>query len=111
MMKQTWRFADKSAWGDGPWLIEPDRCQWRHRSGLTCLALRNMLFGFWCGYVAVPNGHPAYERHYDALDLSVHGGLTFSDHCQPAHNDPASYIRQSLAQPLLEAELSEMRIC
>lgn len=31
------------------------------------------------GYVAVPPGHPAHGKHYDALgDLYVHGGVTFA---------------------------------
>jgi hypothetical protein len=32
-----------------------------------------------CGYVGVPQGHPAYHKEYDTLHLSVHGGVTFTD--------------------------------
>lgn len=34
-----------------------------------------------CGYVAVPEGHPAYGLDYDAellREINVHGGLTYS---------------------------------
>lgn len=71
---------DKSTWGPGPWQEEPDRIEWVHL-GLPCLMTRTPM-GNWCGYVAVPPGHPAYKKNYDDLDLVVHGGLTYSDHCQ-----------------------------
>lgn len=55
---------DKSAWGDGPWTSEPDRAEWEH-AGLPCLALRGPEFsGHWCGYVAVPPGHPMHGKGY-----------------------------------------------
>lgn len=31
-----------------------------------------------CAYVGVPNGHPWYGKHYNHVDVPVHGGLTFS---------------------------------
>lgn len=31
-----------------------------------------------CGYVRVPEGHPAYRRHYDDIPVDIHGGLTFN---------------------------------
>jgi len=31
-----------------------------------------------CGYVGVPPASSYYMQNYDALDLSVHGGLNFS---------------------------------
>ncbi len=37
--------------------------------------------GSWCGYCGVPNTHPAYGKHYDNVDVSVHGGLTYADKC------------------------------
>lgn len=64
----------------GPWLEEPNRFEFEH-AGMSCLMVRNMSY-VWCGYVAVPPGHPAYEKHYDEVDVEVHGGLTYSDHCQ-----------------------------
>jgi hypothetical protein len=40
-------------------------------------------FGWGNGYVCIPEGHPCYRMDYDAIhdqfDISVHGGLTFSD--------------------------------
>lgn len=34
-----------------------------------------------CGYVGVSKGHPLFERDYrdEDIDISVHGGLTFSN--------------------------------
>lgn len=37
-------------------------------------------FGWGNGYVLMPKKHPYYERHYNDLYLSVHGGLTYSDY-------------------------------
>ena len=54
---------DKATWGDGPWQTEPDRVEWTH-AGLPCLALRNKTFGGWCGYAAVPPGHPLHGVGY-----------------------------------------------
>jgi len=72
---------DKSTWGDGPWQTEPDRVEWTH-AGLPCLALRNH-HGNWCGYAAVPPGHPRHGHDYDDgdVDVSVHGGLTYASAC------------------------------
>jgi hypothetical protein len=78
------RIIDKSQWGDGPWLTEPDRLEWEH-AGLPCLAVRGPEFsGHWCGYVAVPPGHPLHGKHYDTPDVNVHGGLTYADKCDGA---------------------------
>ncbi len=68
---------DKSDWGDGPWQSEPDKRQWMTSAGLPAIVNRNPSLGGWCGYVAVPKGHPAYDCDSDTLDVSVHGGLTF----------------------------------
>lgn len=72
---------DKSGWHPGEWEQEPDRDQWVH-AGFACLAIRNRL-GAWCGYVGVPNGHPAYEKDYDNVEPypEVHGGLTYASPC------------------------------
>lgn len=74
--------VDKSGWGPGPWQDEPDRKEWKH-AGLPCLMSRGPS-GHWCGYVAVPPGHPAHGKHYDGVDVNVHGGLTYADKCQGA---------------------------
>jgi hypothetical protein len=73
----------KSEWSEGPWQTEPDREDFEH-AGFPCLALRNH-HGFWCGYVGVPPGHPAYEQPYDSgqIEIEVHGGLTYAGQCDP----------------------------
>lgn len=84
---------DRANWGPGPWDNEPDRLEWRH-NGTPCLMVRNR-FGVWCGYAAVPPGHPLYGVPYQALSrIEVHGQLTYSDMCQgdvchvPAPGEP-----------------------
>lgn len=82
-------------WGAGPWDEEPDRVEWRDEAtGLPCLALRHERLGHWCGYVAVPPGHPAHGRGYDDVPAEVHGGLTYAEKChgqvchKPAPGEP-----------------------
>lgn len=59
--EKTETFIDRTGWPSGPWDDEPDRVEWRDEAtGLPCLALRNDMFGSWCGYVAVPPGHPVH---------------------------------------------------
>ncbi len=72
---------DKSKWGPGPWQDEPDRVEFEH-AGFPCLINRVAHSGSWCGYVAVPPNHPAFEKGYDDVDVSVHGGLTYANHCR-----------------------------
>jgi hypothetical protein len=64
-------------WGSGPWIDEPDRIEFEAH-GLPCLMLRNP-FGAWCGYAAVPPGHP-YHGKSDA-DVEAHGGITYAGTC------------------------------
>ncbi len=73
---------DKSTWGEGPWQTDPDRLEWTH-AGLPCLARRNERHGNWCGYAAVPPGHPLHGKSYHdvELELEAHGGLTYADRC------------------------------
>jgi hypothetical protein len=68
--------------GEGPWLTESDRIEWRSQ-GFVCLVHRNMPMGFWCGYVGVEPGHPWHGRSYSDLEdtVDVHGCLTYSDAC------------------------------
>lgn len=83
-----YHFVDKTAWGPGPWQDEPDKCQWIDPStDLDCLAVRHPRYGHWCGYVGVPEGHPAYEQKYDAVPVEAHGGLTFAGPCQGDEDD------------------------
>lgn len=81
-MSGEWSTIDKSAWGAGPWQDEPDKIHWIDpETDLDCLMVRNGL-GAWCGYVAVTEGHPAFEQDYDDVSVDVHGGLTYANHCQ-----------------------------
>ncbi|HEX9504236.1 MAG TPA: hypothetical protein VF974_08050 [Patescibacteria group bacterium] len=72
--------CDKSKWGPGPWQNEPDRIEFEYNR-FPCLMQRNMQLGNWCGYVAVPPGHPAFEKSYNDIEVNVHGGLTYANHC------------------------------
>lgn len=100
METKSWTFVDKTTWGEGPWMTEPDKVQWPDpATGLPCLAVRGPL-GSWCGYVGIAPGHPYYGLDYDdcaarpapcgegdcehTLEglLEVHGGLTFNGACR-----------------------------
>ena len=102
---------DRSGWSSGPWDAEPDKVQWVDATaGLDCLIVRNRI-GALCGYVGVGHGHPwhgaeygyghsvgpkeadceSYCGHFPAALVDVHGGLTYSDRCQPSDN-PAEGI-------------------
>jgi len=35
-------------------------------------------FGWGNGYVLIPKGHKLHGKHYDEINVDVHGGLTFS---------------------------------
>lgn len=86
MKELTWKNPnrDREGWGSGLWDDEPDKVQWSDRiTGLPCLALRNHS-GVWCGYVGVDRTHPYHSISYQSVnnhDLSVHGGLTYSNSC------------------------------
>src|SRR5438067_12443361 len=80
--------SEKRKWGPGPWQDEPDRVDFEH-AGLPCLILRGPV-GAWCGYAAVPPGHPLHGKGYSELydyetesgiDIRVHGGLTYAGAC------------------------------
>lgn len=74
-------FVPREAWGPGPWDDEPDRVEWKTAAGLPALVMRSPLSGSFCGYVAVPPGHPSHGKDYDDVDVSVHGGLTYAAGC------------------------------
>lgn len=79
----------------GPWQVEPHRVEFEH-AGFNCLLHRGGL-GAWCGYVGVPQSHPAhgidyyvseYDREAPLPDtqksvnaIEVHGGLTYAEEC------------------------------
>lgn len=93
MRAYRWDELDKAAWGDGPWVREPDKVQWVDlATGLDCLARRNPAYGNWCGYVGVPPGHPLHGAEYDderAERLEVHWGLTFAGACDDGPEEVA----------------------
>ena len=78
---REYRTTDKTGWGDGPWMHEPDKRQWTDAATrLPCLIVRGPS-GALCGYVGVAAGHPFFEREYNDVDVDVHGGLTFAETC------------------------------
>lgn len=62
------------------WLKEPDRKEFKYE-GFDCLIQRAKVTGSLCGYVAVPKGHPWFEKSYNDIEADVHGGLTYANHC------------------------------
>lgn len=70
--------VDRSKWLPGPWDNEVDRVEWESH-GFPCLLLRHQESGHWCGYVAVPPGHPCHGK--EEPEVSVHGGITYSGFC------------------------------
>lgn len=74
---------DKTTWGQGEWLSEPDHKEWRDEAtGLPCIAHRQMQLGHWCGYVAIPPGHPLHGKDYDNVDIEGHGGINYASKCE-----------------------------
>jgi hypothetical protein len=71
--------VDRTGWPKGPWDNEPDRLDWKTKAGFPAIALRHSS-GHWCGYVGVPNGHPAYGNGDEAI-VDVHGGVTYASKC------------------------------
>lgn len=64
---------------DKPWESEPDRVEWRAH-GFPCLLRRNAM-GVWCGYVAVPPGHPWHGVSPFDIEAYAHGGLNYGETC------------------------------
>lgn len=93
MKTLEYRTVDKSEWGQGGWLDEPDKKQWRDAAtGLPCLIVRGVFTGALCGYVGVTRDHPLHGKDYDAADqrVDVHGGLSFASSC--SHGDETRSI-------------------
>lgn len=66
----------KTDWGDGPWQQEPDEKRWTDaNTGLPCFIMRGPM-GSWCGYVGVPQLHPAHGKSYYDSDLDIDDILT-----------------------------------
>lgn len=87
-MYKEYRTIDKTKYhARGAWDSEPDKVQFIDKdTGLNCLIVRNH-GGALCGYVGVSKTHPAYQKDYNAVDVNVHGGLTFSDKCQKGSDE------------------------
>lgn len=61
----------------GEWDNEPDRLEFEH-NGFQCRIIRHPELAHLCGYVGLPPGHPYFGKHYDKMDVRVHGGITFA---------------------------------
>jgi hypothetical protein len=84
---KEYRTVDKSDWPRGPWNDEPDKKQWTDEAtGLPCLIHRGPS-GALCGYVGVTDGHIYFRVDYGAVDVDVHGGLTYADFCSPSDDE------------------------
>jgi len=80
----------RSAWHPGPWQQEPDRIAWVDPgTGYDCLMKRHPDSLHWCGYVAVPSGHPWHGKGWDDVPAYVHGGITYCDKCD---GDPVNGV-------------------
>lgn len=104
---------NRDGWPEGPWNGEPDKAVWvDETTGLDCMIVRNSV-GALCGYVDVGPDHPWHKVDYSAClegcgegycshdpgsRVDVHGGLTFSDLCQPSEQGP-EYGVCHIAQP------------
>lgn len=60
-------FTDRIPFAEG---VE-DGIEWR--------TLAAPLYGAVNGYVRIPEDHPWHGLDYDAIDVRVHGGITFAD--------------------------------
>jgi hypothetical protein len=71
----------KSVFGNGPWDYEPDRIWWLDdETGFYCLIYRSPELGNLFGYIAIPQGHPWWDKTIDELNtIDVHGGITYSE--------------------------------
>ena len=102
---------DRTGWPKGEWDNEPDSAEWMDEAtGLRCRIMRNFV-GALCGYVEVPQSHPHFERSYEAFDVEVHGGLTFSgpiiDGTDPAREVGFDCAHYADYQPALVAMMAK----
>jgi len=73
---------------EGEWKYEPDKMQWVDpETKLDCMIVRHDRLYHLCGYVGVPKSHSCFGKNYDDVYVEVHGGLTFSEKCNPEPND------------------------
>lgn len=62
------------------WMAEPNEKFLPAKDGIEALIMRSTWYGGLCGYIGVPEGHPAYENRsvWEEVD-DVHGGWTRFD--------------------------------
>jgi hypothetical protein len=72
------KLPPKSEWPPGPWLDEPDRCDWiDETTRYLCIVNRHWAYGTWVGYVGIPEKHPCARRDINTDLFRVHGGITY----------------------------------
>ena len=73
----------KKEWERGEWDNEPDFLLYRDpETNFWCVIKRHWSMGFLCGYICVDYKHPyAYAHHDEYLEISIHGGFTYSGKC------------------------------
>lgn len=99
MKTLEWTTMDKSSWGEGPWMYEPDKIQWQdEETELPCLIHRSLATGALCGYVGITEDHPLYKCD-DWPDIDVHGGCSYIDLCQSDHAPDGSTGICHLVEP------------
>ena len=52
--------------------------EWTTQAGLKAQVIATPM-GHRCGYVSVPAEHPMFGKHYDDVEVTVHGGLTYAE--------------------------------
>lgn len=92
---EVFRVPEVHPSGRGPWVPEADKISWIDAAtGLPCI-IRRAKAGFLSGYVGVEPHHPlhGFDRRAlpHALDIEVHGGLTYSSPCDE-NGEPARSV-------------------
>lgn len=108
--RHTDHTLDKSSWGDGPWLTEPDLLQWIDlKTGLYCAIKRNGVRAF-CGYVGVEKSHPDYGKDYNDINYDAHGGLTYAKEVQAGILNPLDIKNAPVYVPFKTTDPKELWI-
>lgn len=66
--------GNKAFWSDKDTVEK----SWEYEGFTLIVVARPM--GHRCGYIGLPKDHPSAGKHYDELNISVNGGLTFGNH-------------------------------
>jgi hypothetical protein len=74
------------------WENEPDRVEFTFM-GYKCLIIRNNFLGHLCGYVALTNEDKYFGIDYLEMNISVHGGLTFSKYGMKEEDNDLYYYK------------------